>query len=407
MPSNTVRHPSARRVDAALESHGLTDRVRELPDSTRTASDAARALGCEVRQIVKSLVFRREPSGTPVLALVAGDHRLDEPWMHRQTGERWTRADPEWARSVAGFAIGGVPPIGHPEAIPTYVDYDLLEQREVWAAAGHPNAVCRITSPELLRVTRGRPISVVPLNPSHAAPGGWVSFDCYGTIVDWRRGILDEVVKLFDPSDETERARIFTEYLQEERTLEEGPYQSYREIMSEAIRRVSQRRGRPLTPEEAGRLPESLPTWPVFPDSKRGLDRIRQQGRRIAILSNIDRDLLDRTISENALPVDLSITAQEVRSYKPAFAHWIRLLKETGMSPEHGLHVAGSFGHDIEPAAALGFPTVYVDRYGPLPPGAQAGSTIRSMDDIPLSSGWVDGDRAPGISPPRVPSRES
>lgn len=386
MPSDTVRHPSARRVDAALESHGLIDRVRELPASTRTAEDAARALGCEVRQIVKSLVFHREPSGTPVLALVAGDHRLDEAWMHRVTGERWSRADPERVRSATGFAIGGVPPIGHAEALPTYIDYDLLEQREIWAAAGHPNAVCRITSPELLRITGGRPVSVVPLHPSHQAPGGWVSFDCYGTIVDWRRGILDQVGKLLVPADETERSRIFTEYLQEERALEEGPYRSYREVVSEAIRRVSQRLGRPLTSDEANRLPESIPTWPLFPDSKRGLDRLRQQGRRVAILSNINRDLLDRTISENALPVDFSITAEEVRSYKPAFAHWIRFLKETGMSPEQGLHVSASFGHDIEPASALGFPTVYVERYAPPPQGLRAASTVQSLEEIPLSS---------------------
>ncbi len=386
MPSDTVRHPSARRVDSALESHGLIGRVRELPASTRTAEDAARALGCEVRQIVKSLVFRREPSGGPILALVAGDHRLDEEWMHRLTGERWTRETPEQVRATAGYAIGGVPPVGHPAPLPTYIDYDLLEQREIWAAAGHPNAVCRITSAELLRITRGRPVSVVPLHPAHEASGGWVSFDCYGTIVDWRRGILDQVGKLWDPLDEAEKARIFTEYLEEERVLEGGPFRSYRGIMSEAIRRVSQRLDRPLTVDEADRLPASLPSWPIFPDSKRGLDRLRQQGRRIAILSNIDRDLLDRTISENALPVDLCVTAEEVRSYKPAFAHWIRFLKETGMSPERGLHVAGSFGHDIEPASALGFRTVYVERYGPLSPSLRAGTIIRSLEEISPSS---------------------
>jgi len=375
MPSESVHHPSARKVDAALESHGLVGRVRELPASTRTAADAAAALGCEVRQIVKSLLFRREPSGGPVLALVAGDHRLDEEWVFRQTGERWTREDPERVRAMAGFAIGGVPPIGHPTPLPTVLDYDLLEQREVWAAAGHPNAVCRITATELLRVTGGRPMALVPIAGSFGGDDSWISFDCYGTIVDWRTPLVSNLTRLLGPVAEADRDRFFRAYLEEERALEAGPYRPYREIVSQAVRAVADGMGAPIAASEADKLPGTIPQWPAFPDSKEALEDLRASGRKIAILSNIDRDLLDRTLRAHDLQVDLVVTAEDVRCYKPELAHWIRFLKLTGIRPDQGLHVAGGYDYDIPPASLLGFPTAYIARYGPAP-GAVEGLTV-------------------------------
>ena len=110
------------RVDAALRRLGLIDRVRELPSSTRTARDAAESLGCEVGQIVKSIVFRGVRSARPVLVLASGDHRVDELWMERYVGEPIERAPPEFAREATGFAIGGVPPVGHERSLRTFVD---------------------------------------------------------------------------------------------------------------------------------------------------------------------------------------------------------------------------------------------------------------------------------------------
>ena len=103
-------HESARRFDGWLRAHGLSGRVVELSDSTRTAAEAARAVGCELRQIVKSLVFRGAASGAPFLVLVAGPNRVDEAWVARYVGDALVRADPEFVREVSGFSIGGVPP---------------------------------------------------------------------------------------------------------------------------------------------------------------------------------------------------------------------------------------------------------------------------------------------------------
>lgn len=382
MPGESVRHPSAKKVDATLESHGLRDRVRELPASTRTAEDAALALGCEVRQIVKSLVFRVDESNTAVLALVAGNHKLDEGWMERRTGHGWSRADPEFVRSAAGFAIGGVPPVGHPSPLVTYVDYDLLEQHEVWAAAGHPHAVFRISSEELLRITQGRPVPVVPLTPDRSLPGPWVSFDCYGTIVDWRKGLFARLDVALGALDKGERDRLFQAFLVEEQRLEAGPYRPYREVLASATRAAVGIAGRSLSGPEAEGLASSIPSWPLFPDSRVALARLHERGFRIAILSNIDRDLLTHTLAEHDLSVDLTVTAEEVRSYKPALAHWIRFLKRTGASPAACLHVAGAYEYDLPPAELLGFRTAFVRRYGATDVGPAAHAAVSDLAEL-------------------------
>jgi prolyl-tRNA editing enzyme YbaK/EbsC (Cys-tRNA(Pro) deacylase) len=132
---------SARRVEEALRALGLPAEVRELDDSTRTAPEAAAAVGCELGAIVKSLVFRGADSGDPVLVLVSGDRRGDEASISAAVGERVERADADFVRSVTGYAIGGVPPVGHPAPLRTLMDDGLLRFDEVWAAAGTPRAV--------------------------------------------------------------------------------------------------------------------------------------------------------------------------------------------------------------------------------------------------------------------------
>ncbi len=354
--------------------------MRELPDSTRTAVEAARALGCEVRQIVKSLVFRVAGDDVPILALVAGDHKLDETWMEHRFGQRWTRADPELARSATGFAIGGVPPVGHPEPLRTYIDYDLLEQREVWAAAGHPNAVCRLRPIELLRITSGTPVPVVPIAPTVHGSGPWVTFDCYGTLVDWRSGLLAVLAHAIDSPGGPDAARWFPAYLGAEQKAEAGPYRTYREILTGAIGSVADQLGLPIDAGEAARASDSIPDWPAFPDSRGALTTLRAAGYRVAVLSNIDRDLLSMTLERHALPTDLVVTAEDVRSYKPGLAHWIRFLKETGASPGDCWHVSAGYEYDVPPARALGFETIYVARYGP-PPEEATGPSVRSLPD--------------------------
>lgn len=135
----------AQQFQEYLDSTGYRFTVRELPDSTRTARDAAAALGCEIGQIVKSLVFRNATTGQPVLVLASGSNRVDETRISELVDAEILKADADFVKKATGFAIGGVPPLGHKSACQTFVDEDLLKYREVWAAAGTPNAVFRIT----------------------------------------------------------------------------------------------------------------------------------------------------------------------------------------------------------------------------------------------------------------------
>jgi prolyl-tRNA editing enzyme YbaK/EbsC (Cys-tRNA(Pro) deacylase) len=146
---------SARRVQSALHALGLDAEVVELTDSTRTAAEAAAAVGCELGAIVKSLVFRGAESGEPVLVLVSGDNRADEARLTAALGEAVERADAGWVREVTGYAIGGVPPVGHPASLRTLVDEGLLRFDVVWAAAGTPRTVFPIEPAALVRAAGG------------------------------------------------------------------------------------------------------------------------------------------------------------------------------------------------------------------------------------------------------------
>lgn len=151
---------SARKVQAALQTLGLPCQVIELPASTRTAPEAAQAVGCQVGQIVKSLVFRTQISRRAVLVLVSGSNRVNEDRLADLLGEAVVKAEAEFVREQSGFAIGGVPPVGHSRALPTYIDEDLLQYAEVWAAAGTPHAVFKLNPRELPRITGGKVIKV-------------------------------------------------------------------------------------------------------------------------------------------------------------------------------------------------------------------------------------------------------
>ena len=143
--------PSALKVQAAL---GPRFAVLEFDASTRTAEDAAAAIGCTVAQIAKSLVFRAE-SGRSVLVIASGANRVDEKKAAAVVGERIGRADAEFVRQATGFAIGGVPPLGHATAPVVLIDQKLMQFDEIWAAAGTPNAVFRLTPADLITLTGG------------------------------------------------------------------------------------------------------------------------------------------------------------------------------------------------------------------------------------------------------------
>jgi len=151
---------SAQKVQQALQAIGLQLEVVELPASTRTSQEAAQAIGCQVGQIAKSIVFRAGTSQQAVLVIASGPNRVNEKAIEELTGEPIGKADADFVRQKTGFVIGGVPPVGHVEHLQTFIDQDLLQYADIWAAAGTPHAVFHLTPNELLRMTGGLVVKV-------------------------------------------------------------------------------------------------------------------------------------------------------------------------------------------------------------------------------------------------------
>jgi prolyl-tRNA editing enzyme YbaK/EbsC (Cys-tRNA(Pro) deacylase) len=151
---------SVKKVQHTLKSLGFSDEIVVFPDSTRTAIEAAQAVGCSVGQIVKSLVFRGALSHKPVLALVSGANRVNEKRLGLLVGEEIEKADADFVRQHTGFAVGGVPPVGHVDRLATFIDRDLLQYDEIWAAAGSPHAVFRLTPGDLQRMAGGEVVTL-------------------------------------------------------------------------------------------------------------------------------------------------------------------------------------------------------------------------------------------------------
>jgi prolyl-tRNA editing enzyme YbaK/EbsC (Cys-tRNA(Pro) deacylase) len=152
--------PSAKRVQEALDHLGLPCKVVELPDSTRTAVEAAQAVGCQLGQIVKSLIFMTAESHRPVLVLASGSNRVNEAALASHLGEPLKKADADFVRTQTGFAIGGIPPVGLANPVVAFIDQDLLKYAQVWAAAGTPHAVFELDPGQLERMTGGRILSI-------------------------------------------------------------------------------------------------------------------------------------------------------------------------------------------------------------------------------------------------------
>lgn len=151
---------SAQQVQNKLIELGYANKVIELPDSTRTAQEAADAIGCEVAHIAKSIIFRLKNDDKPLLVIASGVNRINEKQISSHLNDKLGKADADFVREHTGFVIGGVPPLGHIESIITLIDEDLLQFREIWAAAGHPRAVFQLTPEELVQMTKGQVICV-------------------------------------------------------------------------------------------------------------------------------------------------------------------------------------------------------------------------------------------------------
>jgi len=153
---------SAQKIQDILRGFGSEAKVVEFPESTRTAQEAADRVGCKIGQIVKSMIFRGKVTNKGILVLTSGANRVDEKRVGEMAQESIVRADPDFVRTLTGFAIGGVPPIGHAQPIETYIDEDLLAYETVWAAAGTPNAVFEMSTFDLEKLTQGKIVRVKP-----------------------------------------------------------------------------------------------------------------------------------------------------------------------------------------------------------------------------------------------------
>jgi prolyl-tRNA editing enzyme YbaK/EbsC (Cys-tRNA(Pro) deacylase) len=156
MTTQPTLSDAAQRVQDALREAGFTNSVLELAVAVKTAAAAAEAVGCTPAQIVKSLVFQRVTSGAPVLVVASGANRVSEAKLEALLGEPVRMGPPKFVREVTGYAIGGIPPVGHAQKLDTIVDAHLMTLDGLWAAAGHPNSLFALTPDELARMTGGR-----------------------------------------------------------------------------------------------------------------------------------------------------------------------------------------------------------------------------------------------------------
>jgi len=189
-----------------------------------------------------------------------------------------------------------------------------------------------------------------------------LTFDCYGTLIDWKKGIEVNLGELLRKNGLPSGVSVFPAYLKFE-AEEEEQYKSYREVLGDTAIRVAKHLKVPITAKEADLFATSVPSWPPFSDTVESLKELGKGGHKRVILSNVDRELLKETILQNSLDVDGYITAEDVGSYKPSFGHWNRFFEVYKAGRETTLHVAQSMYHDIVPCSKLAISTAWINRY--------------------------------------------
>jgi 2-haloalkanoic acid dehalogenase type II len=213
-----------------------------------------------------------------------------------------------------------------------------------------------------------------------------VTFDCYGTLVDWERGISEAfAAEASRTGRSAPSADVLEAYAATEPRIEAGPYQTYRRVLGATAADVASRLGWPRGGNSSF-LAESLPSWPPFPDTNAALKRLRLHGIRLGILSNVDEDLLAGTRQHLDAPFDLVVTAERVRSYKPGPAHFEAARARLGPTARW-LHAAQSYFHDVVPARALNIPVAWINRKNE-PVGA-AGPPMAEFRDLTGLADWL------------------
>jgi 2-haloacid dehalogenase len=186
----------------------------------------------------------------------------------------------------------------------------------------------------------------------------WATFDCYGTLVDWRAGIARELERLLGKADLDRYHAI------EPRKQRERPTASYRDVMTSVLAELAAEAGVELPEGERDALGRSLPDWPVFPEVPEALTEAHERGWRLVALTNSDRDLIDASMRAIGVPFEGAVVASEIGSYKPAHRHWSAFYETYGADRTRHVHVAQSHYHDIVPAHELAIPSVWINRLG-------------------------------------------
>jgi len=203
----------------------------------------------------------------------------------------------------------------------------------------------------------------------------WATFDCYGTLIDWNGGVRAELARVFGEESADE---LLDRYHEVEPEIQRDPSLSYRQVMTEAMRRL----GAPAD-EEHG-LADALPGWRAFPEVQAALEEARRRGWRLAVLSNTDDDYIAASQVQIGVLFDEVVVAQEIGSYKPAHKHWEEFFARTRAPREGHVHVAASLYHDVRPCNELGLRSVWVNRLGEsAPPDAQPERELTDLFALP------------------------
>jgi 2-haloalkanoic acid dehalogenase type II len=212
-------------------------------------------------------------------------------------------------------------------------------------------------------------------------PVDWITFDCYGTLIDWEGGVAQALAPFLPPP--VDRRALAARYIALEASTEAEAYRPYRDVLAETSGRLMAHLGHPLPPGRDRVLPDSLPGWLPFPEVPGALRALRRAGYKIAILSNVDRDLLAASVPRLGITPDLVVTAEDCRSYKPRPGHWTSFQTLSGAPPARTVHVGASLYHDMAPAASLGYRTVFINRRGEPVSGPRPTRVLPDLTALP------------------------
>jgi len=212
----------------------------------------------------------------------------------------------------------------------------------------------------------------------------WATFDCYGTLVDWEGGIAGVMRSLLpEPHAGLGDHEIATRYIAAEAQIESGAYASYRTVLARSCRRVCESLGVALEPGRELALPDSVARWQPFPETAEALRALRALGVKLAVLSNVDRDLIAASIARIGVEPDLLVTAEDAKSYKPAPGHWQTFEAASGAPASVTVHVGASIYHDMIPAAARGYRTVFINRHAEPIVGCAPIAALPDLRELP------------------------